>query len=213
MMTKTMRIFGTKGVKSHVSTGTFHCPSCQSTQVYALKQIIDYYSILELPIVPQSRQRQFVECQCCRKAFITRVLDYDPVTKDQAFVEQYREVLTQVLALFVLIDEENSTQKKMVMLSMLKKFSSKPLYMEDLEEILLMTSVDNSAFEKLQLINPSLNRTGRELILKCALSVATIDGLVNEFELVLMTKITECLGLDSQFLIRLLNKHTSMHAA
>ena len=209
-----MRIFGTKGVKTHLTTGTFSCPFCKSTQVYALKKVISYYAVFQVPLISSKEELVYVECQGCFNRYIPRVLDYDPHTRDEMFIELYEQSLMHVLAMMVLTDLELSFQKKMVMLSMLKKFSREDMMMEDLDKKLAQVSQNReSTFNKLRAINPLLNRHGRELILKCAVSVASVDGPLNELELVLIAKVADAMGIDSQHLVWLIQENQPKHAA
>jgi len=209
-----MRIFGKRGVKTHITTGTFTCPGCNSTQVYALKQITNFMAIFNVPVIRSEDEKPYIECQNCKSTYIPRVLDYDPVTRDQKFIKLYQEALTRSLALIVLTDESQSSQKKMMMLSMIKKFGNHELQMHDLELILKReVGSEDTAFEKLRKLKPQLNRNGRNLLLKCTLSVAMIDGNLTDFELVIITKLAEILGVSSQGLIGILHEIEARNAA
>ena len=209
-----MRIFGKRGVKTHIQTGTFYCPSCTGTQLYSLKKITNFVSIFTVPLVKSDEDQPYVECQNCGGTYITRVLDYDPNTQDQPFLTLYREALTRSLGLLILIDSSHSMQKKMLMLSMLKKFGDEQLDMLALENLLeLERKKSDSAFDSLDKLKHQLNDRGRNLILKCALSVATIDSDLTEFELVVITKYAEALGISSSALVSLINEIQTRSAA
>lgn len=196
-----MSIFGMKGVKTHLNTGTFTCPCCHSTQVYALKKISYFYSFFDLPLLPADKENTYVECQSCFNTYIPRVLNYDPSIGDDRFINQYQEVLTHILAMIVLTDPEESYQKRMLMLSMLKKFTSMDLILSDLEDILMHVSIHPEVtFEKLKVISPLLNQHGKELLLKSAVSVGAIDSPLSELEMVLITKMAQALGINSNHL-------------
>ncbi len=205
-----MSIFGRKGVKTHIRTGTFKCPSCLSTQVYTLKKVTNFHSFLTVPLIRCEEEDPYVECQSCCNKYIPRVLDYDPGTKDQVFLNLYQDALTRTLALIVLTDQTHSLQKKMLMLSMLKKFGGDEMQMSDLEVILQRESRSKEmAFEKLLKLKNQMNGNGRNLILKCALTVATVDGPLNEIDLVIITKLAETLGISSQNLVNMLSSSSA----
>ncbi len=209
-----MRIFGKRGVKAHLSTGTFTCPSCESTQVYTIKKVTNFVTLLKVPIIKADEEQPYVECQNCFGTYIPRVLDYDPKTRDRTFLQTYRNALIRALSLIVLTDSGNSSQKKMLMLSMLKKFNNQDLRMHDLELILSEESKkSDTAFAVLKRLQPQLNKNGRDLILKCALSVAMIDGPLTEFELVIISKLAEALGIPSYQLVSLISENESRSAA
>ena len=45
-------IFGTKGVTSTLSTGSFNCPGCSSQTHYDHKRVRKYFTLYWLPIFP-----------------------------------------------------------------------------------------------------------------------------------------------------------------
>ena len=202
-----MSIIGKKGVTTPIDAGTFYCPSCLSTQAYVLKETSRFLAFWHIPLFRAGQPDFFVECQECKGTYIPRVLDYDPAQRDQPFMDQYQEVFCRALALVMMVDGNPSQEKKILMLTLLQQFDGGHLQLDDVEVILAAEAMQpQSVFDALKQIRPKLNTHGRDIILKSALTVATLEGPLNEFELVIITKMAESLGISAELLVSLISK-------
>jgi uncharacterized tellurite resistance protein B-like protein len=72
-------IFGTRGIRSTIKQGAFHCPQCQSEKNYKHKKVTQFFTLYFIPLIPLGNKGEYVECQTCRNTYIDRVLDIAPV--------------------------------------------------------------------------------------------------------------------------------------
>ncbi len=202
-----MSIIGKKGVTTHIDAGTFYCPSCLSTQAYVLKKTRRFLAFWHIPLLRAGQPDFFVECQECKGTYIPRVLDYDPSIRDQPFMDQYQAVFYRALALVMMVDGNPTQEKKILMLTLLQQFDGDHLQLDDIEKILAAEAKQpQTVFNALKEIRPKLNAHGRDIILKSALALATLEGPLNEFELVIITKMAESLGISAELLVSLISR-------
>jgi len=104
-------IFGTRGVTSHLDSGTFYCPSCQDTVDYRLKQQRPFFTLFFIPVFPIGGGQRYVECGRCGQTFREAVLDMEPPNESQRMLTQlYQELRTG--------SSLGTVQKKLVALGM-----------------------------------------------------------------------------------------------
>jgi len=67
-------IFGTKGVTSTVSTGSFSCPGCSAQTHYDHKRVRRFFTLYWIPLIPLDTIGEYIECLSCHGTFKQSVL-------------------------------------------------------------------------------------------------------------------------------------------
>jgi len=85
-------IFGTRGVRSTVKEGKFHCPQCNTDKGYKHKKVTQFFTLYFIPLIPLGNKGEYVECQSCRNTFIERVLSIQQPTIDVSPQQEAPEI-------------------------------------------------------------------------------------------------------------------------
>ena len=185
-----MIIFGTRGVKSTIKEGKFHCPQCASQQAYKHKKVTKFFTLYFIPLIPLGSAGEYVECQSCRGTFIPRVLQHQPQQTQDQFLAEYEKALKHSLVLMMLADGEIDDREKQVVLDVANKFSHNDMAMHDLEQYITEVQHQSEGVDTyLKRVAPMLNSHGKEVVIKCALTVAAADGHIDNSELQLLKEI------------------------
>lgn len=71
-------IFGTRGVRSTIKEGTFHCPQCACERRYKHKKVTQFFTLYFIPLIPLGNKGEYVECLHCKNTYIERILHMRP---------------------------------------------------------------------------------------------------------------------------------------
>jgi len=196
-----MIIFGTRGVKSTMQEGEFMCPQCAATRTYKMKKVTKFFTLYFIPVIPLGRLGEYVECQTCKGTFVTRVLDYDPNKDRNDFQAVYEQAMRHSMVLIMLADGEIDDNEMTAVLEIINKFGHNNLTREELETYVSQVQANQEPIHTyLSKIGPSLNEHGKEIIIKCALSVAFADGNIEAKELKLITEMAKAMEMSASHL-------------
>lgn len=180
-------IFGTRGINSTIKQGDFMCPQCAVERPYKHKKVTRFFTLYFIPLIPLGKAGEFVECQHCRGTFVPRVLDYDPSKDKNEFQSQYETAMRHSMIMMMLADGHIDADEKDTVLQIINKFGHSDINMSQLDQLIAEVESSNESVDKyLSKISPSLNEHGKELIIKCALSVASADGNIDSSEMALI---------------------------
>lgn len=70
-----MIIFGTRGIASTITSGRFHCPQCAEQQPYRKRKITKFFTLYFIPLIPQGKKSEYVECLSCKATFYPKITD------------------------------------------------------------------------------------------------------------------------------------------
>ena len=133
------------------------------------------------------RLGDYVECQGCRGTFVSRVLEYDPDAGKNEFQSVYEKAMRHTMALIVLADGEIEDNELKVVLDIINKFGHGDMTMGQLVEYIFEVQRNPQEIDTyLREITPSLNEHGKEMIIKCAIAVASADGNIDQSEIKLI---------------------------
>ena len=192
-----MIIFGTRGVKSTLSQGQFDCPQCGSNRAYKHKKVTRFFTLYFIPVIPLGKIGEFVECQSCKGTFVPKVLDYQKGPSNDAFLSEYEKAIKHAMVLIMLADGEIDDQELITVQQVINKFSHHDLTMEELETYIEVVQRQPEAISTyLKRIAPSLNEHGKEVLIKCALSVAAADGHIDDSEIQLIKEMAEAMEMS-----------------
>ena len=67
-------IFGTKGVTSCVTTGSFGCPTCAQERPFQHMRVRRFFTLYWIPLIPLDVVGEYIECLFCHMKFKQSVL-------------------------------------------------------------------------------------------------------------------------------------------
>lgn len=182
-----MIIFGTRGVKSTLKEGSFHCPQCECNKNYKHKKVTKFFTLYFIPIIPLERLGEFVECQSCKGTFITKVLDYRKDAASDQFLSEYEKAMKHCMVLIMLADGEIDENEMAMVQKIVNKFGHNDITLDELEQYVKQVEQNREDIATyLKKVTPSLNEHGKEIVIKCALSVAGADGNIDASEIKLI---------------------------
>ena len=182
-----MIIFGTRGVKSTIKEGKFNCPQCESEKRYKHKKVTKFFTLYFIPIIPLGSAGEFVECQSCNGTFIPKVINYKKNVASDKFLSEYEKAMKHCMVLIMLADGQIDKNEMIMVQKIVNKFGHNDITLNELEKY--VESVQNNPEDLstyLKKITPLLNEHGKEVVIKCALSVAASDGNIDKSELKLI---------------------------
>lgn len=201
-----MIIFGTRGVKSTIKSGNFHCPQCESNKTFRHRKVTKFFTLYFIPLIPLGSAGEYVECDSCKGTFIPRILDNISSKKDE-FMAIYQKAIKHSMILIMLADGVIDKNEKKVVLDIINKFGKNDLSPTELETEIELVKKDNTNVNTyLKTIGPSLNEHSKEVIIKCAISVADADGHIDKSELDLISKMGKSMEMSSAHLKGILSE-------
>ncbi len=210
-----MIIFGTRGVKSTIQKGEFSCPQCNVSKPYKFKKVRLFFTLYFIPIIPIRKLGEYVECQTCKGTFIPKVLEYQQSQTSDAFLSEYEKAMKHSMVLIMLADGEIHEDEMVAVLNIVNKFSHHDITRAELEDyVRQVQSNPEDISTYLKGMAPTLNDHGKELIIKCAISVAVSDGNFDESEMAFIQEMAQVLAMPKEHFQRIFNEmfeesHTS----
>jgi len=178
-----MIIFGTRGVKSTIESGGFDCPQCEESTPYRHRKVTKFFTLYFIPLIPLGSAGEYVECSKCKGTFIPRVLTSSN-TNNEDVMAIYEKAIRHSMVKIMLADGVIDDNEKIIVRKIINKFGKNDLTESELGEYIRKVEKDNeNVTTYLEKIGSSLNEHGKEIIIKCAFSVAASDGNVDKTEL------------------------------
>lgn len=202
-----MIIFGTRGVKSTLNQGQFNCPQCESTRAYKHKKVTRFFTLYFIPLIPLGRLGEFVECQACKGTFIPNVLNYNKNQQSNSFLAEYEKAMKHCMVLIMLADGEIDENEMVTVQKIINKFGHNDISLDQLSkyvEEVQQKPEDISTY--LRKVTPALNEHGKEMIIKCAISVAAADGNIDDSEINLINEMAKVMEMSSSHLKGILSE-------
>lgn len=195
-----MIIFGTRGVKSTIKSGDFHCPQCNQTKPYRHRKVTKFFTLYFIPIIPLGSKGEYVECRECKGTFIPRVLESSTSSKDE-FKSIYETAIKHSMVLILLADGVIEDEEKKQVHKIINKFNPNSLTLQELDDYIAKVQTEKEDVSTyLKKINGALNEHGKEIIIKCALSVAAADGNIDDSELKVITEMAQAMDMSTTHL-------------
>jgi len=202
-----MIFFGTRGVKSTMEEGNFICPQCATDQAYKHKKVTRFFTLYFIPLIPLGKAGEFVECQNCQGTFVPRVLDYDPEAEKNEFQSVYEKAMRHSMVLMMLADGEIDDNEMITVHKIINKFGHHDISFDELKDFVKIVEESAEPVDTyLSTITPGLNEHGKEVIIKCALSVAAADGNIDPSELKLIHDMATAMEMSSSHLKGILSE-------
>lgn len=196
-----MIIFGTRGVKSTMEEGEFMCPQCATNEAYKHKKVTRFFTLYFIPLIPLGKAGEFVECQNCQGTFVPRVLDYDPQAGQNEFQSIYEKAMRHSMVLMMLADGEIDDNEMITVHEIINKFGHHDISFDELKTFVQIVEDNKEPVGTyLSKITSSLNEHGKEVIIKCALSVASADGNIDASEMQLIHEMADAMEMSKSHL-------------
>ncbi len=190
-----MIIFGTRGVKSTIKSGEFHCPQCEISKPYRHRKVTKFFTLYFIPLIPLGSAGEYVECGTCMGTFIPRVLDGNP--NQDEFMAIYQKAIRHSMVLIMLADGVIDDNEKKTVHEIINKFGKNDLTMIELDAYIETVKKENEDVTTyLKKIGTSLNEHGKETLIQCALAVASADGNIDDSEMDLITKMGQAMEMS-----------------
>jgi uncharacterized membrane protein YebE (DUF533 family) len=178
-------IFGTRGVTYNAAEGNFHCPSCGPSP-YRHRRVRRFFTLYFIPLIPLDMLGEYVECGGCRDTYRTEVLTYQPGPADQTPVEfeaQYHLGIRRTMVLMCLADGVVDPNEVETIRTVYGKIVHREITTEAVyAEIAAAQTEARHVTEYLTGLAPTLNDTGKELVVQSAFWVAAADGQFQDEE-------------------------------
>lgn len=196
-----MIIFGTRGVKSTINKGTFCCPQCATNQPFKHKKVTKFFTLYFIPVIPLGSAGEYVECQSCKGTFVPRVLEYQRNQPSNQFLSEYEKAMKHCMVLIMLADGEIDQNEMVMVQKIINKFGHNDLTMNELERYVEQVKLHPQDINTyLKGVTPHLNEHGKEMVIKCALSVAAADGHIDDSEIDLIQKMAKTMEMSGSHL-------------
>jgi uncharacterized tellurite resistance protein B-like protein len=191
-----MIIFGTRGIRSTLSRGTFHCPICRLERSYKKKNLRKWGHIYWIPIIPMGDYGTYVECDSCNNTFKEEVLTLPPPKSDEEVRSEYMEGVKLAMIHMILadgkIEDSEIDAMKEVFTRITSQYIGRTEIMMDLDTA---QKEKDYVFTKLRELKNYINASGIVLILKAAYEISAADGEVHPDELTLLAQMARTMGL------------------
>jgi uncharacterized membrane protein YebE (DUF533 family) len=189
-----MILWGTRGLKSTLEKGEFHCPRCGPDKSFKLVAINRWFTLYFIPILPMGQAGQYLECQACSGTFDEQARNYDPQAEASKFRDELGGVLLRSMLAVAGADGHVEHRELEVMANVLTRITGTAYEIEDIHG-----AIDNIAPEPLDKvlkeISSNLNDEGKVMVVHALAMVARADGDVAEEELGRVFKAGKTLGL------------------
>jgi len=201
LKTYIMIIFGTTGITFTMEQGQFLCPQCASTENFKHKKVTRFFTLYFIPLIPMGRLGDYVECQACKGTFVSRVLEYNPDEQQNEFQSVYEQAMRHCMVMIMLADGEIDENEMLAVQKIINKFGHNDMSLEELE--IYVNGVQSNpepVNTYLKKVTPSLNEHGKEMIVKCALAVASADGNIDNSEIEVINQMAKTMEMSTTHL-------------
>lgn len=196
-----MIIFGTRGIRTTMEEGEFLCPQCATNKRYKHKKVTNFFTLYFIPLIPLGRAGDYVECQTCEGTFVSRVLDYNPQLAGDNFQSEYEKAMRHSMVMMMLADGEIDDNEMLTVQRIINKFGHHDMSLDELEDYVDQVEDENEAVDTyLRRVTPNLNEHGKEIIIKCAITVAGADGHIDQSEIDMIKEMARAMDMSASHL-------------
>lgn len=189
-----MLIFGTRGVKSTVSTGEFYCPNCRQRTPYKRISVRQYGHLFFIPLIPLGADAEYIECQRCGTPFQVDVLQQDPDLLAKRASANYRRIALKTMEIAALADGEPNAQEFAAIRNIYDRLGDDKITEQQLaDDFKLAPSQFAATIADLRTLSTQVSDQGRETLVRAALLVAASDGPILQVEYDVIEQIAEAL--------------------
>jgi uncharacterized tellurite resistance protein B-like protein len=190
-----MIIFGTRHLRSTVSTGSFFCPACKQRTGYKYIENKEYGHLFFIPLLPLGSDGEYVECQRCGRPFHPDVLRFDPEEEQRQFARDFQKLALKCMQLVAAVDTSISPVEAQTISLLYKQISG-----EDITSDWVMLEGDrlrylpNEVHGQVKRLAPNLSENGKEMLIRVLILVAFCDNRPEQVEYDCILNIAQELG-------------------
>jgi len=198
-------IFGTRSVTSDQAHGDFFCPQCRSKGSYIHKESRRYFTLYFIPLIPLNLIGEYIECQRCMGTYKMEVLQLDPVADAKAQQSSFHKALGRVLAMISHVDGKANESEISAIAGILGEMGNRTVSRAEIEAELAQASASNgNVVEVCRPMMDYLTPSGRELVIRASVLVASADGEINDGERTMLASIASGLQISRARLAELM---------
>jgi len=193
-----MLIWGTKAVKKIVATGEFYCPNCSTTTSYKHVRARRHGHVYWIPLFPIGEGVNYVECNRCKATWQPNILDHQARDSSRTQDLLGAAVLPAAIAVAA-ADGRVDREEVQLICQVVEGVTGAALEPGDVESAARSAGKSqlHTAQQLLRQVEPALSAEGKEMVLKVALMVASVDGSFDESEGEVIGVIASSLGITS----------------
>ncbi|MBA3391163.1 MAG: TerB family tellurite resistance protein [Deltaproteobacteria bacterium] len=189
--------FGTRGVTYGSEGGEFHCPDCEGKEQYRHRKVRRFFTLYFIPLIPLDLLGEYIECQRCTSTYKTSILDFDPKAAEAREEAAFRGAMRRVLVLMMLADGVVEQSEIEAIQSILGKLEDREVPREEIDGEVSRAQIDATDIEHYcRSMAGYLNDSGREMVIKAALLVASADGNFDQSEREALAAIATALNMS-----------------
>ncbi|WP_341366536.1 TerB family tellurite resistance protein [Yoonia sp. BS5-3] len=193
-------IWGWRGRQREVGAGEFYCPDCRDRRGYRLVAVARWFTLYWIPLFKTKELGQFVECTTCKSTFNERVLEMDPQEDARKFEAAFSVAAKRVMFKMALADGDLDPSEVDQIVKAFSNIAKREIDPADIEaEIEAARDDQRSISAYVAEVAPGLNDTGKEIILRSAISVAKADGVIDPSEIADLHELAKAIDLPKAY--------------
>lgn len=190
-------IFGTRGVTYGSDGGQFFCPDCEGKESYKHKKVRRFFTLYFIPVIPLDLLGEYVECQRCASTYKTSILDFDPSAAEEREEAEFRRAMRRVLVLMMLADGVVEDSEIDAIQTIIGKLEDRDVPRDEIQREVATAQADATDIEHFcKGMAGYLNDSGREMVIKAAILVASADGTFDQSERDALASIANALNMS-----------------
>lgn len=193
-------VWGSKGRSKTINNGEFHCPDCHTRRDYEQKEVKRWFTLYFIPVFPMNTLGEYVECGACKSTYNSRVLEFDPDAQREKFEAAFSIAAKRVMFKMALADGEIDDSEVTQIAQAFQNITKREIDAGDIAAELEAARDDTATVtDYLREVAPTLNDTGKELVLRSAIAVVKADGHVDETEKAEITELVKALDMPRAY--------------
>ena len=193
-------VWGWRGRQKEIGNGEFFCPQCRDYRGYRLVAVNRWFTLYWIPLFKTSSLGAFVECGACKGTFNEGVLKYDPKSAQEEFEAAFAVASKRVMFKKALADGEIDDAEVAQIAQAYRNIAKREIAAEDIASELEAARGDARPIGAyLAEVSPTLNDTGKELVLRAAVAVAKADGHVDDSEITELQALAQALDMPKAY--------------
>ncbi|MGB1031905.1 MAG: DUF4253 domain-containing protein [Flavobacteriales bacterium] len=201
-------IIETKNVESVVSDGIGMCPACVAKRPCTARMVLAYFAVFSFPVFPIRKVTQYIECSTCTFQF-NFIEGKSNLPKGQDTSTNVNHAIEHALIQVMLADGKSHPDEKNQIVSILNELFPNNLTVTKLDELTEKFQKEGQETSvHLSKVQNALNNVGKQNMIKLAVSVASIDGKINDLEFQVISKIGQAIGMSHLDFTQIMGKYS-----
>ena len=201
-----MLLLGTRRVTTDFRSGNFTCPQCAAERTYRHRKVSKYFVLFGFPVVALRRLGEYIECAHCHSTFLPDVLVRAGSAAGETLLSEYDKALRHTMVLMMIADGEVDDNELDTVLDIVNRYGDHAMSRIDLEVYAeQVRRLPQPVGTYLRQISPTLNAHGKERLIRCAMAVASADGVIAQSEVAVIREMGRSLDLTVAELQAIIN--------